>query len=88
MQYLSEVHPENSSHISFDLFMYFIHDIIGRLKLSNFFFQIIILNVFVSKASDGLGREAKLTVWSHPGNDVSGMVARSEKVAGTCEKVL
>jgi len=27
-------------------------------------------------------------LWSHPGNDVTGMVARSEKVAGICEKVL
>jgi len=28
-----------------------------------------------------------LVIWSHPGNDVTGMLARSEKVAGTCEKV-
>jgi len=26
-------------------------------------------------------------IWSHPGNDVTGMLARSEKVAGICEKV-
>ncbi|CAG2236485.1 unnamed protein product [Mytilus edulis] len=39
------------------------------------------------RVSDGQGREAKLIVWSHPGNDVSGMVSRSQKVAGTCEKV-
>lgn len=26
-------------------------------------------------------------LWGHPGNDVTGMMARSEKVAGTCEKV-
>ena len=26
-------------------------------------------------------------IWSHPGNDVTGMVPRCEKVATTCEKV-
>ena len=40
-----------------------------------------------NQVSDGQGREAKVTIWGHPGNDVSGMVSRSEKVAGTCEKV-
>ncbi|XP_063420849.1 ectoine dioxygenase-like [Mytilus trossulus] len=40
------------------------------------------------RVSDGQGREAKLIVWSHPGNDVSGMVSRSQKVAGTCEKLM
>ena len=26
-------------------------------------------------------------IWSHPGNDVTGVIAKSQKVAGTCEKV-
>lgn len=42
----------------------------------------------ILKVSDGKGREAKLTMWGHPGDDVSGMISRSEKVAGTCEKVI
>jgi len=37
--------------------------------------------------ADGEGRASRLVIWSHPGNDVTGMVARSEKVAGICEKV-
>lgn len=28
-----------------------------------------------------------LTVWSHPGNDVTGMAARSEKIVNAAEKV-
>jgi hypothetical protein len=32
-------------------------------------------------------KKTQRIIWSHPGNDVTGMVARSEKVAGTCEQV-
>lgn len=28
-----------------------------------------------------------MALWKHPGKDISGMIARSEKVAGTMEKV-
>lgn len=45
------------------------------------------LDVCLFKVSDCQGREAKMTIWGHPGNDVSGMISRSEKVAGTCEQV-
>lgn len=38
--------------------------------------------------SDGDGKESRLVMWRHPGNDVTGMLARSEKIAGTCEKVV
>jgi len=38
--------------------------------------------------SDGDGKESRLVMWKHPGNDVTGIFARSEKIAGTCEKVL
>nr|KAG5712588.1 hypothetical protein BaRGS_011562 [Batillaria attramentaria] len=36
------------------------------------------------------GEHAKMmqVCWNYPGNDVSGMVARSEKYAGTCEKLM
>ncbi|KAL4239591.1 hypothetical protein ACF0H5_000401 [Mactra antiquata] len=37
---------------------------------------------------DNEGRDARLILWNHPGNDVTGMVARCEKVAGTCEQLL
>ncbi len=33
------------------------------------------------------GRASRLSLWSHPGNDVTGMVARAEKVAGTSREV-
>ncbi|XP_076081852.1 L-proline trans-4-hydroxylase-like [Mytilus galloprovincialis] len=47
-----------------------------------------LLNNNKVQVSDCQGREAKLTIWGHPGNDVSGMVSRSEKVAGTCQQLL
>ncbi|KAK7112252.1 L-proline trans-4-hydroxylase-like [Littorina saxatilis] len=37
---------------------------------------------------DGAERKSRMCLWNQPGNDVTGMVARSEKVAGTCEKLL
>ncbi|XP_046561032.1 L-proline trans-4-hydroxylase-like [Haliotis rubra] len=37
---------------------------------------------------DGDGGEGKMVIWSHPGNDVTGIIARSEKVAGFSEKLL
>ncbi|XP_071115665.1 L-proline trans-4-hydroxylase-like [Haliotis cracherodii] len=38
--------------------------------------------------SDGGERESKLAIWRYPGSDVTGMVVRSEKVAGFSEKLL
>lgn len=38
--------------------------------------------------NDGHGRNSRLSVWSHPGKDITGMVARSDKVAGTIEEVM
>lgn len=37
---------------------------------------------------DKVGREPRLMIWSHPGNDVTGMVPRVEKVVTTCEKLM
>jgi hypothetical protein len=37
---------------------------------------------------DGEGRSSRLVIWSHPGHDVTGMVAKCEKVAGTAQKLL
>ena len=39
------------------------------------------------QVADGEGKEAHLILWNHPGVDVTGMVGRCEKVAGSCEKV-
>lgn len=36
---------------------------------------------------DGHGRSSRLCLWRHPGNDITGMVNRCEKVAGTMEEV-
>ncbi|XP_046562117.1 L-proline trans-4-hydroxylase-like isoform X1 [Haliotis rubra] len=38
--------------------------------------------------SDGEEGKSRACVWSHPGNDVAGLVVRSQKVAGTCEKLM
>ena len=38
--------------------------------------------------SDGKGLDIRLSVWNQPGNDVTGMVARSEKIVNTVEKVI
>ncbi|OWF56110.1 probable phytanoyl-CoA dioxygenase [Mizuhopecten yessoensis] len=37
---------------------------------------------------DGQGKKAKMVTWNNPGNDVSGMIARCEKVVNTCEDLL
>ncbi|KAK3087961.1 hypothetical protein FSP39_012835 [Pinctada imbricata] len=37
---------------------------------------------------DGLGRSCEMALWCHPGNDVTGMVARCEKIVNTCEALL
>lgn len=36
---------------------------------------------------DGHGRSIRMCLWFHPGNDITGMVGRCEKVAGTMEQV-
>ena len=36
---------------------------------------------------DGHGRKSRLCLWNQPGNDITGMLARCEKVAGTMEDV-
>ena len=38
--------------------------------------------------SDGMGASSKLAIWNMAGDDVSGMVARAEKIAGTMEILL
>ncbi|WAR30858.1 hypothetical protein MAR_033400 [Mya arenaria] len=40
------------------------------------------------EVADGEGGEAHMVFWQHPGSDVTGMVGRCEKVAGTCDKLL
>ncbi|KAL8612652.1 hypothetical protein ACOMHN_044593 [Nucella lapillus] len=37
---------------------------------------------------DGEGSQSRLCLWNHPGTDVTGMVARCEKVASTCTELL
>ena len=36
---------------------------------------------------DGMGRQSKVCLWNQPGEDITGIIARSEKVATTMEKV-
>ncbi|KAK4328123.1 hypothetical protein Pmani_001444 [Petrolisthes manimaculis] len=37
---------------------------------------------------DGKNRRSKVVLWNHPGNDITGMLARMERVAGTMEQLL
>lgn len=46
----------------------------------------IINNAF--EMADGQGKNSRLSIWSHPGEDVTGMLARSEKVVTTSEEVI
>ncbi|XP_076033637.1 L-proline trans-4-hydroxylase-like isoform X1 [Oratosquilla oratoria] len=38
--------------------------------------------------SDGKGKKSRMSVWNHPGNDVTGVLARVNKVAGTMEELM
>lgn len=38
--------------------------------------------------ADTLGRSTNLSLWNHPGDDIYGMVARSERVVGSMEQLL
>ncbi|KAJ8300546.1 hypothetical protein KUTeg_022065 [Tegillarca granosa] len=40
------------------------------------------------KRPDKHGKQPKLILWQHPGDDVTGMVARSEKIVNTTEEVI
>ncbi len=37
---------------------------------------------------DGHGRKSRMCLWNHPGEDLTGMVGRCQKVAGTMEQLL
>lgn len=37
---------------------------------------------------DGAGKKTRTVLWNHPGNDITGVVARSQKMAGTFEELL
>lgn len=39
------------------------------------------------QSPDGLNHKTKRVIWNEPGNDITGIVARSQKIAGTAEKV-
>lgn len=43
---------------------------------------------FAYGRDDGSGRKTKVVLWNVPGNDATGIISRSEKVAGTMEKLL
>ncbi|OWF49926.1 probable phytanoyl-CoA dioxygenase [Mizuhopecten yessoensis] len=38
--------------------------------------------------SDGEGKKTQMALWSYPGDDVTGVISRSEKVLGTCQELL
>ncbi|KAK7095044.1 L-proline trans-4-hydroxylase-like [Littorina saxatilis] len=61
-------------------------DDLSRIKQALEGSQAVMENAF--GVGDGEGRESKLCLWNHPGTDVTGMVARCEKVADTCAQLL
>ena len=40
------------------------------------------------EVANGQGRNSRASIWNHPGDDVTGMLARSEKVVTTSEEVV
>ena len=46
------------------------------------YYWLVLLYVYV-----GEGRRTRLALWDDPADDITGVIARSEKVAGTFEKV-
>ena len=46
----------------------------------------IIQHSFV--VDDGQGRCSRMSLWNHPGHDMTGMVGRCQKVAGTMGELL
>ena len=45
------------------------------------------MTVSFLKVKDKDGNESAQITWNFPGNDIFGMAARTEKVAGTCQEV-
>ena len=45
----------------------------------------VMSNIYIGHDRDNA--KVKVSLWNQPGNDVTGIVARSEKLAGTFEKV-
>jgi hypothetical protein len=43
--------------------------------------------LFILQVKDKEGNESAQITWNFPGNDIFGMAARCEKLAGTCQQV-
>ena len=43
---------------------------------------------FAYSRDDGHGRQSRMCLWNHPGVDLTGMVGRCQKVAGTMQELL
>ena len=50
-------------------------------------FEDLFFIYFFLQIPDDEGGQSKLVIWSYPGSDVTGMLARCDKVVSTCEKV-
>ena len=64
-----------------------------QMKLISFYDKLAqagnkLISIHWFQVADGDGKEAHMILWNHPGVDVTGMVGRCEKVAGSCEQVL
>ena len=59
-------------------------------KCTCLYIYIYIIELLITgllQLADGTGSYSRLLIWSHPGTDVTGMVATCEKVAKSCEIV-
>ena len=43
--------------------------------------------IYFHQTTEPNGKKIRRVMYQHPGNDVTGIISRSEKVAGACEEV-
>ena len=76
--------------ISSNYSLFFIRSLLSKAELNKLQESLesdggIVDNAF--EMADGKGKNSRLSIWSHPGEDVTGMLARCEKVVTTSEEV-
>ncbi|XP_076455133.1 L-proline trans-4-hydroxylase-like [Babylonia areolata] len=47
-----------------------------------------VIKQYAFDVDDGAGKKSRMCLWNQPGSDLTGMLARSEKVVTTCEQLL
>lgn len=82
-----------SSHVFYISFCALINSAMVIRSIIKIQVENLVLLPFCYNIKDGLvpmigaGRRTRLALWDDPADDITGVIARSEKVAGTFEKV-